>query len=221
MTPPSATSEMPLTYLARCDANVTFAANFSGIPTRPAGICFFQFAKTSSGLPPERAEIAAVSESSRPVRASLARTLFTVAPKRVRSVASVFASPVIAAHTELKSSSSSTGCFNADELIVMKPPIAFLHPQLDFPCKMRCAAPEEVNGELPRLGVTSSNDLDGGPPQLVMQMSIRPKRGSTLSYHSGLTARTVSAAAGSCRDQGKHTERGTGAYPIRNASDLP
>src|SRR5579883_1791936 len=106
-------------------------------------------------------------------------------PNGAYSVASVLASPATAARRELESNSPSTGCLTADEVMVIRRP----HP---FCCirgstslekytvlKSNCSAaafhsPADV----------SRKGLDGGPPELVTQISMRPKRSSTADRKS-------------------------------------
>src|SRR5260370_14248151 len=118
--------DVPFTQLARCEArNATTAANSSGAPMRPAGISRAQPAKTSSGWTFERVEILFARLSRRAVRVYPGQTLFTVMPYGAYSFASVRARPVTAARTELESSKPSTGCFTADDVMVMNRPQLF------------------------------------------------------------------------------------------------
>src|ERR1700719_938805 len=118
--------DVPFTSLARCEVgNATTAANSSGVPMRPAGISRAQPAKTSSGLTFERAEILFARLSRRAVRVYPGQRLFTVMPYGAYSFANVRASPVTAARTELESRRPSTGCFTAEEVMVMNRPQLF------------------------------------------------------------------------------------------------
>src|ERR1700732_1365703 len=92
---------------------------------RPAGISRAQPAKTSSGLTFERAEILFARLSRRAVRVYPGQRLFTVMPYGAYSFANVRASPVTAARTELESRRPSTGCFTAEEVMVMNRPQLF------------------------------------------------------------------------------------------------
>src|SRR5579885_3597398 len=103
-------------------------------------------------------------------------------PNRAYSVASVLASPATAERRELESNSPSTGCFTADEVMVMRRPHLFFcirgSTSLEkcTVLKSNCSA-----AAFQSPAVVSLKGLDGGPPELVTQISMRPKRSSTLT----------------------------------------
>src|SRR5436305_1541399 len=92
----------PSYFRGHSTRNATTAANSSGVPMRPAGISRAQPANTSSGWTCVREEMLVARESSRAVRVYPGQTLFTVIPWAAYSLASVRASPVTAARTELE-----------------------------------------------------------------------------------------------------------------------
>src|ERR1700730_2772829 len=118
--------DVPFTSLARCEVgNATTAASSSGVPLRPAGISRAQPAKTSSGLTFVRVEILFARLSRRAACVHTGQALFTAMPYDAYSFASVRAGPVTAERTELESTNPPTGCFTADEVMVMNLPQLF------------------------------------------------------------------------------------------------
>src|ERR1700746_169850 len=101
-------------------------------------------------------------------------------PSAAYSLASGRARPVTAARTELESKRPSTGCFTADEVMVIKRPHLFFRM-----CGRVSLAKKTVlisswsTAEPQSSGLVLSKELDGGPPELVTQMSIRPNWAST------------------------------------------
>src|SRR5690242_21958500 len=101
-------------------------------------------------------------------------------PSAAYSLASVRASPVTAARTELESRRPSTGCFTADEVMVIRRPHLFfcMRGKVSLAKKTvlirSCSTAERQSS-----GLVFLKELDGGPPELVTQISRRPNRAST------------------------------------------
>src|SRR5207245_4801139 len=103
-------------------------------------------------------------------------------PSAAYSLASVRASPVTAARTELESKRPSTGCLTADEVMVIRRPHLFfcMRGKVSLAKKMVLIRSWST-AERQSSGLVFLKELDGGPPELVTQMSMRPKRASTRS----------------------------------------
>src|SRR5207237_8453424 len=101
-------------------------------------------------------------------------------PSAAYSLARVRAKPVTAARTELESSRPSTGCLTADEVMVIR------RPHLFFCIRGKVSLAKKTvlirswsTAERQSSGLVFLKVLDGGPPELVTQISVRPKRAST------------------------------------------
>src|SRR6202158_6116889 len=112
------------------------------------------------------------------------------------SLASVRASPVTAARTELESNRPSTGCLTADEVIVIRQPHLFfcMRGRVSLAKKMVLIRSWSTAARQSS-GMVFLNTLDGGPPELVTQMSIRPKRVSTAATNAATAAESVTSNA--------------------------
>src|SRR5579883_1070276 len=103
-------------------------------------------------------------------------------PNGAYSVASVLASPATAARRDLASKSPSTGCLTADDVMLIRRPHRLCSTRASTSLekctglKRNCsAAAYRSSADVSRKG------LDGGPPELVTQISMRPKRSSTAA----------------------------------------
>src|SRR5437763_12611233 len=160
------------------------------------GISLSQLTKTSSGFEPVRAEMVEANPSRRAVRVYPGQTLFTVMPSAAYSLASVRARPVTAARTELERSNPSTGCFTAEEVMVIRRPhlVFCMRGKLSLAKKTvlikSCSTAERQSS-----GLVFLKELDGGPPELVTQISRRPKRASTAATKDATAAESVTSRA--------------------------
>src|SRR3984893_18233981 len=110
-------------------------------------------------------------------------------PSAAYSLASVRARPATAARIELESKRPSKGCLTADEEIVIR------RPHLFFCMRGRVSLAKKtvlINSwsmaARQTSGLVSLKRLDGGPPELVTQMSMRPKRASTEATKAATAA---------------------------------
>src|SRR5713101_7906374 len=127
--------------------------------------------------------------SRRAVRVKPGQTLFTVMPAAAYSLASVRARPVTAARIEFESRSPSTGCLTAEEVIVIR------RPHLFFCMRGRVSLAKQTvlirswsRAARHASGGVFLNRLDGGPPELVTQISTRPKRASVAATKEATAA---------------------------------
>src|SRR5215470_12112111 len=117
-------------------------------------------------------------------------------PSAAYSLASVRAKPVTDARTELESSSPSTGCLTAEDVMVIRRPHLFfcMRGKVSLAKKMvlirSCSTAERQSS-----GLVFLKELDGGPPELVTQMSRRPKRASTAATKDVTAAESVTSRA--------------------------
>src|SRR5436853_426171 len=118
-------------------------------------------------------------------------------PSAAYSLASVRARPVTAARIEFESSRPSTGCLTADEVMVIR------RPHLFFCMRGRVSLAKKTvlirswsTAERQSSGFVFLNELDGGPPELVTQISMRPKRASTAVTKVATADKSVASSAG-------------------------
>src|SRR5580704_11114404 len=117
-------------------------------------------------------------------------------PCAAYSFASVLARPVTAERLELESSSPSTGCFTAEDVMVMKRPHLFfcMRGKVSL-AKKTVLISRRSTADRQSSALASANILDGGPPELVTQMSTRPKRDSTAATNWEMAAGLVTSTA--------------------------
>src|SRR5215470_18923312 len=117
-------------------------------------------------------------------------------PSAAYSLASVRASPVTAARTELESSRPSTGCFTAEEVIVIRRPHLFfcMRGKVSLAKKMVLIRSWSTAARQSS-GLVLLKELDGGPPELVTQMSMWPKRASTAETNAATAAESDTSKA--------------------------
>src|SRR5229473_115659 len=103
-------------------------------------------------------------------------------PSAAYSLASVRARPVTAARIEFESSRPSTGCLTADEVIVIRRPHLFfcIRGKVSLAKKMVLIRSWSTAARHSS-GLVSLKELDGGPPELVTQISTPPNRSSTAA----------------------------------------
>src|SRR5216683_178422 len=117
--------------------------------------------------------------------------LFTAMPSAAYSLASVRAKPVTAARIEFEPSRPSTARFTADDVIVIR------RPHLFFCIRGRVSLQKMVLiRSWSRAARQASSGaflktLDGGSPELVTQISMRPKRSSTVAAKAATAAESV------------------------------
>src|SRR5437867_6097238 len=117
-------------------------------------------------------------------------------PSAAYSLASVRASPVTAARTELESKRPSTGCLTADEVMVIRRPHLFFCMRGKVSLAKKTALIRSWStAERQSSGLVFLKELDGGPPELVTQISMRPKRASTTATKAATAVESVTSRA--------------------------
>src|SRR5947199_10421530 len=126
----------------------------------------------------------------------LARSEARKATAAAYSLARVRARPVMAARIEFESSRPSTGCLTADDVIVIS------RPHLFFCMRGRVSLAKKTvlirswsTAERQSSGFVLLKELDGGPPELVTQISMRPKRASTTATKAATAVESVTSRA--------------------------
>src|SRR5262249_11855473 len=98
-------------------------------------------------------------------------------PNLAYSLESVFAKPATADRMEFESSRPSTGCLTVVEVMVMNRPHPFFFIRGSVSrAKYTVLRSKRSTADRQSSGRVSTKSLDGGPPELVTQMSIFPKR---------------------------------------------
>src|SRR5580692_4265483 len=115
-------------------------------------------------------------------------------PYAAYSFARVRARPVTAARLELERSRPSTGCFTAEDVMVMERPHLFFCMRGSVSLAKKTALiKRRSTAARQSSGFVSTNILDGGPPELVTQMSMRPKWFSTAATNCETAAGLVTS----------------------------
>src|SRR5437879_13337628 len=115
-------------------------------------------------------------------------------PSAAYSLASVRARPVTAERIEFESSRPSTGCLTADEVMVIR------RPHLFFCMRGRVSLAKKTvlirswsTAERQSSGFVFLNELDGGPQELVTQISMRSKRDLTAVTKAATDVKSVTS----------------------------
>src|SRR5215470_2782131 len=115
-------------------------------------------------------------------------------PNFAYSPASVFARPLTAERTEFDSNNPSTGCLTVVEVMVMKrpQPFFFMRGRVSR-AKYTVLSSKRSTADRQSSGRVSANSLDGGPPELVTQISIFPKRCSVAETNEATSDSRVTS----------------------------
>src|SRR5438445_13315622 len=117
-------------------------------------------------------------------------------PSAAYSFARVRAKPTTAARIEFESNRPSTGCLTADEVMVIRRPHLFfcIRGKVSLAKKMVLIRSWSI-AERQSSGLVFLKELDGGPPELVTQMSMRPKLASTAETNATTAEESVTSNA--------------------------
>src|SRR6266581_1646542 len=121
--------------------------------------------------------------------------LFTVMPSAAYSLASMRARPVTAARIEFEASRPSTACFTADDVIVIRRPTCSSASAAEFPWQKMVFIRSWPRAARQASSGAFLKTLDGGPSELVTQISMRPKRSSTAATKAITASESVTSSA--------------------------
>src|SRR5437588_1510584 len=117
-------------------------------------------------------------------------------PTASYSLPTLRASPVTATRSQFESTRPPTGCFTAEEVMVIKRPHLFFcmrgKPSL---AKKMVLIKSWSTVERQSSGFVFLKELDGGPPELVTQISRRPKWVSTAPTNEATAGESVTSRA--------------------------